>query len=376
MAAASVRLFVGTYSQPVAHSRGEGEGIHLYALHADGTFVSDGVVPVDVCGHNPSYVVASDASLLFIVNELTSATLSVVDVAHAPQLVDRQSTKGSFACHVTLCPAVGDDAPMVWYANYGGSVGAFALPRSTPAKLGDHVHHAIAGGSYPGANKARQDCAHAHAVVPLPGGDVLVPDLGSDCLWLLSSSPRDTAPRMAFKAVPGSGPRHAVHCSQDKQEFVYVLNELSVSVTPCKVHGDLGLQRVHDDVALAPELAGGTAFAAAIRLHPNCKWLYATVRAGPKSCIALLDVDMASGSLTLRTTIGTRGSTPRDFILMDVGGKTFAVVANQDTNTLESFLVAHTGHLEHVASTACPSPACLCAATSAIPPAGELEPER
>lgn len=372
-----VAVAVGSYTEPVPHCPlARGVGVSIFQLDlVTGGLALERTIPTEVCGPNPSYL-GGVRGVLLVANEvedLARATVRAIGgIASEPHLL-ASAPVGKAACHICVL----DQHVMI--ANYGdGSVVGFELGqqgvelrRVLSASLG-------AGITFPGTVSNRQEAAHAHAVIAAGPEAILVSDLGSNCLWRLmrDGTGSSWSTSLAFAAQPGAGPRHAV-LHPVLPQFLYVLNELSGSVTGLFQGGSIRgssaasvsplLRRLQEDVPLHPELSGRHGAAgAAIRAHPNGRWLYASLRAGQASCITLFDIDGASGRLTRRGSVNTH-ATPRDFALVvDVGHQgaasaAYAVVANQDADSLLVFRVATDGTLEPLPQepTACASPICV-----------------
>lgn len=67
--------------------------------------------------------------------------------------------------------------------------------------------------AFPGLGpiKDRQEGSHPHQIYPHPSGtQLLVPDLGSDKVWILVKDPESKSWKVngSIPTPPGSGPRH------------------------------------------------------------------------------------------------------------------------------------------------------------------------
>ena len=70
-------------------------------------------------------------------------------------------------------------------------------------------------------NPDRQDTPHPHQIIEGPDGEIIVPDLGNDRVWILHrDSKEETGLKIVgyYQAPAGSGPRHGV-VSKDGQPF-------------------------------------------------------------------------------------------------------------------------------------------------------------
>jgi 6-phosphogluconolactonase len=153
--------------------------------------------------------------------------------------------------------------------------------------------------------------------------------------------------------VPGAGARHMV---MDKaQSFAYVLSELSGEVFVFKKQKErFGLLQ---KISIIQEDYTGGFGAAAIRIHPNGKLLYASNR-GPDT-ISVFGIDPNSGILTLLAIEGSGGKSPRDFNI-DPSGK-WLIAANQDSNILVTFGIhPESGGLSKAGETKVRTPVNIC----------------
>lgn len=369
--AGQVRLAVSSYTEPVPHCAGCGRGVSIFALElATGRLALERVIPPAVCGANPSYLALSRGVLL-VANETSDLARSTVRaiggiLGDEPRLLACAPVAGTAACH--LCVA----GEQLLVANYGdGSVVGFGLGQEGAA-LGEQAMRVSlgAGAAFPGAVAGRQEGPHAHAVIAAGRSAVFVTDLGSNCVWRIArdagSGAWSATPQLAFAALPGAGPRHAaMHPTLPR---LYVLNELAGSVTSLALGEGGSLSRLQDDVPLHAQLSGRPESAgAAIRAHPNGRWLYASLRAGQGgSCVSHFDVDGATGRLTFRAAVSTH-ATPRDFALVVADaeggsdGRSYAVVACQDADDLLVFRISGDGSLEALPHEpmACESAVCV-----------------
>ena len=140
-------------------------------------------------------------------------------------LINSSPTGDGGGAHVAVHPS----GRFLLTAQYGG--GSVALfPLDTDGRLGDAVVTEHEGGSkrVPG----RQDSPHPHWCGYSPDGRfAFVPDLGLDGIVIYRVDQAEPSiQRHGFAAsIPGGGPRH-MRFSVDGR-FIFLLNELSVSVT-------------------------------------------------------------------------------------------------------------------------------------------------
>jgi len=291
----------------------------------------------------------------------------------------QQATGGAVACYVELSP----DERLLAVANYmGGSMSVFTVDEngglSPRAALCQHT-----GAS--GANSDRQEGPHAHmSTFDASGRHILVPDLGKDCVKSYAVSRVSEDQLEVSEVCPGaempagSGPRHVVFDPSGRR--AYVLNELLSTVATCDFDPTTGalVPRAAPPIAMLPDPStkvgqGGVSFAAAIRMAPDGKFLYASNRG--HDSITVFSVDPDDGSLSplanqLTSAAATADSKqpaawpprdcPRDFTLCGESGR-WLIAGNQDSDSLVVFARdICTGLLSPIGvSAACPAPVCI-----------------
>lgn len=348
---APILLAVGTYTQSMPHVDGKGLGIHLLAFDpADASLT-------EVARHagmpNPSYVAASArGDRLYSVRELGAGAALDVFALEGQSLRPLASVPiaGADPCFVS----VNDRAGQLYVSNYtSGEVLAFGLdadgvPRAEPVAL------RRAGN---GPRRDRQDAPHAHCAAASPDGTGLwLCDLGTDTV---ARHPiRDglvaQEPDLALHATPGAGPRHLAFDPSGR--FLVVVNELSSTVSLYDLHG--GAVRKLSEVGTLPAGWTGVNTTAAIRVHPNGEWVYASNRG--HDSIVTLHLDRDGGTLEATGWSPAGGRTPRDFALTPDGA--FLLAASQDDARIRAFRVdPQTGALSDTGrDLRLQSPVCLC----------------
>lgn len=217
------------------------------------------------------------------------------------------------------------------------------------------------GGS--GVVERRQNAPHAHWVGTSPDNRfVFVPDLGLDQVVIyrldLGANPPQLHAHGAGQCPPGSGPRHMkFHPDGD---FVYVLNELALSVTVFAYDAEAGrMQPIQTIETLSEAQKAGEAFnsASEIRVHPSGKFVYSANRG--HDSITAFAVDSQSGRLELIEQEPIRGGWPRNFAL-DPSGR-WLIAAGRDSHTAAVFAIhPDSGHLTYQRQMAMvPSPICV-----------------
>ena len=326
-----------------------GDGIHRCLLDtASGALHVLGGVD-DVA--NPSYLaLGRRPDVLYAVQETSVAPsvhalrlLADGHVVHAGQ----QAVPDELPCHLSVDPsgrwlavaAYGTGTVALYPLDAGGSIGG---ARSVVQHRGRSVH------------PTRQEGPHAHAAVFTPDGtELLVPDLGLDEVKRYRISPEaGLEPLPSIRLESGSGPRHLVFGHDGR--VAYILNELTSSIAIAARDGE-GWSIVAY-VPCVPSADRERSIAAAIRLAPSARFLYASNRG--HDSIAVFAVDPSSGRLAFVQHVATGGATPRDFAI-DPSGR-LLVVANQDSDSLISFWIDPstgrldaTGHTLRLARPAC-----------------------
>jgi 6-phosphogluconolactonase len=186
---------------------------------------------------------------------------------------------------------------------------------------------------------------------------VFVPHLGTDQIFQFLFDEKsgrlaaNTPPVVQLKA--GTGPRHLITSSDNR--FVYLLNELTATVTTLALDGKTGLLTEIDSAPALPSDSklvpgaprGGAAIAGApprdtsndiwasdLHLTPNGKFLYAAERTS--SSIGGFSVDSATGKLTYLGSTPTEKQ-PRGFRI-DPGGR-FMVVSGEKSDTISTYAI-------------------------------------
>lgn len=341
----SIRFLIGTTDNA------DGAGVHFASLDPGSGEVSFQGVSKTAPG--PGYIAFSpDKKGLFVVtgdHAISSYRVSPDQLT----LVSTQPAEGLNPCHVSVLPS----GKMAFLANYSdGSFSAYNV------KEGFALSAPVFKDRYEGRgpNERRQEKPHAHCAVVSPDGRfVYVADLGTDKLMNYrvdgAKSKVEANPAQAFFSVKaGSGPRHLV--IHPKGKWLYLLNELDATLTAASVDAN-GVVTLIDSYATLPadyNEPGNTS--AAIRLHPNGKFVYVSNRGYDAVTGFRIEPD---GRLTKVTEAREQIAVPRDFNI-DPSGK-FMVVGNLKTNNLTIFTVdPRTGALSYKSTSGkVPSPSCI-----------------
>jgi 6-phosphogluconolactonase len=164
------------------------------------------------------------------------------------------------------------------------------------------------------------------------GRFALVPDLGLDAIVIyrvnldtLALEPHGRAP-----SVPGGGPRHMRFSPDGK--LIYLLNELSLSVTTFAWDAASGsAKKLADTPNLSAEAKGREMMnaAAEILVHPSGRFVYASNRG--HDTVTAFRADPATAALEVIQVQPVRGAFPRNINLSPDGGWLLAAGADSHT---------------------------------------------
>lgn len=210
--------------------------------------------------------------------------------------------------------------------NYsGGNVNVFELKEDgTIGEMTDSVQHEGTG-----PNRERQDAAHPHSVIQVPGKELFaVSDLGTDTIYFYRLDMQNGKLKLdhAFDAEPGSGPRHlAFH---PELPLLYSLGELDSTMTVFSIEQESGVGQTQR-VSLLPTAFEGENTAAEVAVSKDGKFLYASNR-GHDSIVSF-EID-ESGKLHSPEFTSSGGAGPRHFSLVPGGG--WLIAANEKSDSL------------------------------------------
>jgi 6-phosphogluconolactonase len=176
---------------------------------------------------------------------------------------------------------------------------------------------------------ARQSSAHAHQVLPLPDGRLLVTDLGADRLLLYdldAGSGRLTRVGGAT-AAPGSGPRHATTGGDDR---VYVAGELDSSVGVYRYDAAAASLRLLSRCPSLGVLAKPDGnYPSEIATSPDARFVYVANRGTDLITVLAVDGDQ----LEIVADVPSGGRWAQHFAVLD----SYLVVANQKSDLVTVF---------------------------------------
>lgn len=256
------------------------------------------------------------------------------------------------------CVGVDKTGSVAMSAQYGGgSMSTYTLAKDGSIKV---LVGAVEHGKGSNVNPKRQAQSHPHWVGTSPDNKFMfVPDLGKDAVvvYQLNSDTGVPTKHAEIATPPGSGPRHMKFHTSGK--YVYVLNELSLSISVFEYEADAAKFTELQVIETLPDTMKDKHLnsAAEIRVHPTGKFVYSSNRG--HDSISVFAVDQTTGKLTFVEHEHVRGAWPRNFNL-DPSGK-WLLAGGQMSNTLAVFEVDEsTGKLTYNRSCVnIPSPICI-----------------
>lgn len=265
-----------------------------------------------------------------------------------------ESTGDGGAAHLAVHPS----GNFLLTAQYGGG-SVSLLPLDGEGIPGPAVVTEHEGGS--GVVEGRQDSPHPHWCGYSPDGKyAFVPDLGMDGIVIYAVDPdKPTITRHGFaESVPGGGPRHMRFSNDGK--FIYLLNELSLSVTVFSWDSASGKTKLLSTTpALSEDAKAAESFnsAAEILVHPAGPHVYSSNRG--HDTVTVYRIGKGGAALEVVQVQPIRGAFPRN-INLDPSGK-WLLAAGADSNTIAVHAVApDTGLLTYQRGAVINVPAPIC----------------
>lgn len=359
----STLLYVGTYTKKEGHVDGKADGIYILKMDNE----SGQLTAVDTIQNvvNPSYLALHpNGKYLYAVNEIAAAGDAEIgevsafyfnDKKNKFDFINKVSSKGDAPCHIS----VDASGKYVLVANYvSGNI--VSLPILKNGQLGEAVseaQHIRTGKKTP-----RQEAAHAHMALPaIDGHSVFSVDLGADKIYHYQLNKNGELKEVAqTPTLEGGGARHMVF--HPSQKWCYVVNELANKIEAFNFKNtNSPFQRFQTIETLPEGMEKDGMYAAAIHIHPNGRFLYASNRGtknNKEQSIAIFKINPKNGKLIFLGTQNTKGMIPRDFAIGPSGK--FLLVANQNSDNIvtfkinmESGLLEETGIIAEVKTPVC-----------------------
>lgn len=314
-------LHIGTYEKD------GGRGLVPLRVAEDGA-MTEGEPFADAA--NASFGVAREG-LVYLVDEQDEGAITILARGDVWQRAMRVPTGGAAPCYLAL----DRDGTRLAAANYAsGSVALFVLgangmPDGPPALF-------QASGS--GPNEERQEGPHAHCVRFSHGNEALyVVDLGADqvtCLKLGRGATFADA-RTAWRAPPGSGPRHLLF--HPRRTLALVLSELAATLTLLEA-GDCKLRPVQT-VSTQPADFRGENLGGHLELNAEGTCAYVSNRG--HDSIAVFAIQ--GNRLELLQHVPSGGAHPRHFVLREDLG--LVAAAHEKDGRVTLFAIGKDGKL-------------------------------
>ena len=314
-----------------------------------GTYAAEGgagFVAIGKTGSGTAYPAIRNASfgvtdarrgLRYLLDEQREGTVGVYDRSLRP--LASRSTHGADPCHLALSP----DGTMLAVANYGsGSVALWPLDPATGLPRGEAQIMPHAGH---GPDAKRQAGPHAHWVGFTSDGATLHSvDLGADAIFahrVNRAGGRVVDTAIAYRAAPGSGPRHLAR--HPRLPIAYLVAELGNTVTVLRESTDGGFVAVATTSTL-PSGFQGESFAAHIAVDAAGTRLYVSNRGHDSIAVFAIGPE---GTLTSIQHASCGGHWPRFFRLM--ANRSTMLVANERSGSVARLTVRNDGAISGVA---------------------------
>ncbi len=318
------RLIAGTYA-----SRG-GPGVVPMTATGEGWTAGTPLAAI----RNASFgVAARDGRVRYLLEEQQVGALGIYD--RALNRLGTFSTMGADPCHAALSP----DGATLAVANYSsGNVTLWRLDRKTglPSVEAQSVAH-----SGSGPNQRRQTGPHAHWVGFSRDGRMLhAVDLGADAVFAHRIDPasrRITGSTIAYRATPGSGPRHLTW--HPRLPVAYLLAELTNTVTVLRANPD-GSFTAGETLSTLPAGFDGPSSGAHIAVNRVGTRLYLSNRGHDSIAVFAIARD---GGLSLVQHVSCGGHWPRLFLLREDRGE--LLVANERSGNVAVLRIQPDGRL-------------------------------
>ena len=267
--------------------------------------------------------------------------------------LNKQSAKGTTSCYLDVDPT----GKTVVVANYSSGTVA-ALPIQKDGSLKEAASFVQHTGS--SIDPKRQKGPYAHSIEVSPDGRfVLAADLGIDQvqIYKLDAASARLVPNEAqefAKVTPGSGPRHLTFHPDGKR--VYVINELSNTVTFFDYATESGKLTERQTISTLPEDFSGTSYCADLKITPDGQFLYGTNRGHDSIAVYRIGDD---GQLALIEIKPSLGKGPQNLLITPDGQ--WLLCANMPDNNVIVFRIdSDTGKLKATGNPIdIPMPSCI-----------------
>lgn len=237
------------------------------------------------------------------------------------------------AAHLSVHPS----GRFLLTAQYGGgSVALFPISEDGSIQpRGQLIEHSGGSGVVPN----QQNKPHPHWTGYSPDARfAFIADLGTDqiVIYKIEESFLSISPHSYAETIPGGGPRHMKFSADGR--FIYLLNEIDVSVTTFEYNPEAGTaERIDTTPALTREAKAKeqTNSGSEILVHPNGRFVYSGNRG--HDSVTVYRSDSQTGQLTVTEVEPIRGAWPRN-INLDPTGK-WLLAAGSHSNTVAVFAI-------------------------------------
>lgn len=331
----TIDLLIGTYTNESS------KGIYKIHFNPDSGTLEDMTLVAEAT--SPSFLsISKNNQYIYSVNERDPGKVTSYKWNEARTeliAISKVSSEGVGPCYIEI----NDSGKLLASANY--SSGNIAVYTVENGKIGAEPETRQHEGS--SIVEPNQKSPHAHCSKFGPDGKyVYIADLGIDEVVSYSVSQEGVLGKkqVALAMDKGDGPRHFVfHPSKD---LVFIVNELSSSVTSAKVDMSTGIFEKIDKKSTLPKDFSEKSYCADIHISADGKFLYASNRG--HNSIAVFSVS-EDGNLEFLSTTSVEGDWPRNFALSP--DENYLLVANQKSDNITVFqrnketgLLTFTGH--------------------------------
>jgi 6-phosphogluconolactonase len=325
--------YIGSYTRPLAHVEGCGEGIYTVQLdHETGAMH---LLNPPIAAPNSSYLYQSrDGEYLYAISEVydyegrEDGCLNVF--ATGDSLAHRQecSSTGKGPAYIRI------DQSGRWLFCVNYTEGNLAVyPVRENGNLGS-VNQSIQLEGH-GPDTVRQESPHPHSIVPSPDNRfVYVADLGTDRIRGYHFNTTEGTLRhddaLDLKTTPASGPRHFTF--HPNSAFAYFVQELSSEVSVCRFDPTTGNLSLVQTLTTLPEGYSGISHCSELCVSQDGRHLYVANRG--HDSIACFEVQ-PHGRLIATGHTDCLGQIPRHICLSP--DDQYLLVANQESHEVVSF---------------------------------------
>ena len=341
-----MRAFVGCYTKKITEELvGKGEGIYCFDFDQS----SGELKLIDVEETlNPSYItISEDKNFLYAVEEIPiEESPKIIAYKINPEgseksltFINKQDLPGSYSCHLALTQS---QKYLVVAAYMSGNALIYPIDENGALlPLSQNISHEGTG-----PNKVRQEAPHVHMIQPAGENDFYAVDLGIDTAKYYSLNPEsdefESLSSLNMQIENGAGARHMVLHPNNKYAFIF--SELTAEVFSFR--NVENKWELNESIKSLPADAITVPAGAAIRIHPNGKFIYVSNRG--HNSITAFQFNEISEKLELIETFDCGGKTPRDFNIDPSGS--WIIAANQDSDNLVVYKIdTNIGSVKRVA---------------------------